>query len=66
MYSLRFLPLVIVMRGVTDAALLIDIIQLGFFAVQASFLNKIALVMKFVMLILVSGNLISGGINAVC
>jgi hypothetical protein len=66
MYSLRFLPLVIVMRGVTDAALLIDIIQLGFFAVQASSFNKIALVMKFVRLILVSGNLISGGINAFC
>jgi len=54
------------MRGVTDAALLIDIIQLGFFAVQASFLNKIALIVKFVMLILVSSNLISGGINAIC
>ena len=43
MISLGFLPLVIFMRGVSGVALLIDIIQLDFFVLQAGVLNQICL-----------------------
>jgi hypothetical protein len=48
MYSLGFLPLIIFMRGVAGAALLLDIIQLRFFILQAVMSNKMANISKFV------------------
>ncbi|CAI8717268.1 hypothetical protein EMIT0P100_120015 [Pseudomonas sp. IT-P100] len=47
MYSLGFLPLIIFMRGVAGAALLLDIIQLRFFILQAAMSNKMAVISKF-------------------
>jgi hypothetical protein len=51
MYSLRYLPLIIFMRGVTGCvAMLIDIIQLRFFILQALLSNKMALCRRFIIL----------------
>jgi hypothetical protein len=48
MYSLGFLPLIIFMRGVAGAALLLDIIQLRFFVLQAVMSNEMAIILKFI------------------
>jgi len=51
MYSLGFLPLIIFMRGVADAALLIDIIQLRIFILQEDLASKIWIVWWFVLIL---------------
>jgi hypothetical protein len=47
MYSLGFLPLIIFMRGVAGVALLLDIIQLRFFVLQAVMSSEMASIPKF-------------------
>jgi hypothetical protein len=51
MYSLGFLPLIIFMRGVADAALLIDIIQLRIFILQEDLASKIWIFWWFVLIL---------------
>ncbi|MCP1496995.1 hypothetical protein J2Y86_001702 [Pseudomonas migulae] len=48
MYSLGFLPLIIFMRGVAGAALLLDIIQLRFFVLQAVLPSEMAIILKII------------------
>jgi hypothetical protein len=47
-----FLPLIIFMRGVACTALLIDIIQLHFFVLQASMFNKMVWYSQFLIIFL--------------